>query len=189
MGDKEFMDDTSATFSPVGRTPGLMISDILMGEVVMPAMEKYKVPAMVWFFGSCAASLTRFIAPRAYGGQMEWEGEVEAAFANPDIRQDRSITDIAYEYAEHTPHWGDIVHVRGLEDTYQWENHPQKLWSHTTWDLRRTLVRLYHSVQGIIVRTTRELVCWFLAYASFPLTACLGTRRSRRARRVLLREQ
>ncbi|EJU01950.1 UDP-Glycosyltransferase/glycogen phosphorylase [Dacryopinax primogenitus] len=157
MHDREFTDDAGVVIPPVGGTPGLMISDILMGEVALPAMETYKIPTMVWFFGSCATSLTRFIAPRAYGGQMEWEDEVEAAFANPDIAKGRSIVDISYEYAEHTPHWGDVVHVRGLEDTYQWENHPQKLWPHMTWDLRRTLVKLYHSVQGIIVRTTRLL--------------------------------
>ncbi|KZO98988.1 glycosyltransferase family 1 protein [Calocera viscosa TUFC12733] len=158
MKGEAFADDIGAKWEGIAQKPSLIISDMIMGDVALPMKETYKLPVYV-FWITIASAFTRVFGTLAAGGQAEgYVEECDAIEADPARANGRTFAEIAkqtFAYSGRYP--DDIVRVKGLKPSYEWEDFPQDYWlSGMYWSIAGTNA-LIKNADGLLLPTSLQL--------------------------------
>ncbi|KZT56227.1 glycosyltransferase family 1 protein [Calocera cornea HHB12733] len=158
MEGRSFLDKLGGEWNPVGALPRLVVSDVMMGNVLLPVKEKYDLALFIWWIGN-TASFTRMFAPLKHGGRAEgYAAECEAIFADGERRAGRSFGDIARDLWIRDPRVaGDVIKLAGLPAYYQWEDFPQEFWFPTVYASLALGAKVVDAADGFLMTTVEEL--------------------------------
>ncbi|KZT56738.1 glycosyltransferase family 1 protein [Calocera cornea HHB12733] len=157
MADECYVDGNSVKWEPVGCKPTLLIGDVLMGHVIVPLKLQYQIPLLVWMAGA-ASVFTRMSAPAKLGGLGQYQEEVEATFADEELRDGRTLDQIAEQtYSGSKWMGGNVVRVKGLPLHYQWEVSPQPAWLPISYPMYVAMISLLKVADGVMLGTVVDL--------------------------------
>ncbi|KZT56671.1 glycosyltransferase family 1 protein [Calocera cornea HHB12733] len=178
MRGETFKDDNGVEWEGLAQKPSLVISDMFLGDAAMPIQEAYGVKTyMYWICNSTA--FTRLFGTLAAGGQAEgYVEECDAIEADPERRKGRSFAEIAkqtFAYSGRYP--DDIVRVKGLKPSFEWEDFPQDFWAPGMYWSIAGVSPFVRKCDGLILPTVLEmdkegtegLKEWFCAIAPRPI--------------------
>ncbi|EJU03974.1 UDP-Glycosyltransferase/glycogen phosphorylase [Dacryopinax primogenitus] len=158
IDEQTFVDELGQEWGPVGAVPKVLICDVIMGGVAVPAKEKHNLSVFIWYIGSIA-SFTRSFAPPKHGGRGEgFADECEAIFADEERRNGRSFGDVVLDMwiRDHRVP-GDIVRLAGMPPYFQWEDYPQQVWYSTMFNVLVGGSKLVDTADGFLLPTLEEL--------------------------------
>ncbi|KZO99012.1 glycosyltransferase family 1 protein [Calocera viscosa TUFC12733] len=158
MTGEEFKDDNDITWGAVLQSPSLVISDLFMGDAVVPLKEKYGLRTYVYWIAS-AAAFTRWYGPVAHGGIAEGYIDFCHAIEADETRsKGRSYAQIAKDTYAHSGRYpDDIVQIKGLKPCYEWEDYPQECWLPGIYSDISVGYPLILASDGVILPTLLEL--------------------------------
>ncbi|KZO90767.1 glycosyltransferase family 1 protein [Calocera viscosa TUFC12733] len=154
MKGEAFEDDAGTKWEGIAQKPSLIISDVILGDVALPMKETYKLPIYM-FWLTIAPAFTRVFGTLAVGGQAEgYVEECDAIEADPARANGRTFSEIAKQARRYPD---DIVRVKGLKPSYEWEDFPQESWlSGMYWSIAGTNA-LVKNADGVLLPTSLQL--------------------------------
>ncbi|KZO90756.1 glycosyltransferase family 1 protein [Calocera viscosa TUFC12733] len=159
IADEKVVDDAGTEWEPVGKKPSLVLVDYGQARVAVELKKRFGIPLMLWF-PEAGFAYTRFFGPFDKGGKARgYDEEVEAIYANDELRAGRSFNEIGRDcWHRSTRTTNDLVNIRGIPPYYWYEDSPHDIFVGYIWDLLRGMVDLHENVDGVLLNAVPEIV-------------------------------